>query len=169
MRTISSLGYKRPQVGRLYLSTDQGRTWSLLAEGPELAFAELQFSPEGDEILYAAASNRAVQESGRRTQFQTDQPGTAAVEFPGIAVDPRQPRTSTPPLASEPTPRAVVPLYVRTTPAPRGRCSRTTSLRLYGVPYPPGDIRPIGWAIAKLRIDPFDSKTLYMSNWFASR
>src|SRR5208283_3903672 len=53
-------GTQRPQVGRLYLSQDKGRTWSLLAEGPELAFAELQFSPEGDEILYAAAGRQGL-------------------------------------------------------------------------------------------------------------
>jgi photosystem II stability/assembly factor-like uncharacterized protein len=162
-------GSKRPQVGRLYLSTDKGRTWNLLAEGPELAFAELQFSAEGDEILYAAAGKLGLlksQDGGR--SFKPINQGLPAVEFPCVAVDPRQPRTLyTAACVPADAPVPVVPLYVS------HDAGVTWSLikdyqpsDFTEYPYPPGDIRPIGWAIAKLRIDPFDSKTLYMSNWF---
>ena len=160
---------QRPKVGRLYVSNDKGRTWRLIAEGPELAFAELQFSPEGDEILYAAAGKLGLLKSvddGRH--FQPINQGLPAVEFPGLAIDPRAPRTLyTAACVGADAPVPVVPLYVS-----RDAGATWSPLKDYRpadfteYPYPPGDIRPIGWAIAKLRIDPFDSQTLYMSNWF---
>lgn len=162
-------GYKRPQVGRLYLSNDGGRSWSLLAEGPGLAFAEIQFSPEGDDILYAAAGTLGLLKSmdGGRS-FKPINRGLPSVEFPCIAVDPRQPRTLyTAACVPADAPVPVVPIYVS-----RDAGAAWSLVRDYKpadfteYPYPPGDIRPIGWAISKLRVDPFDSKTLYMSNWF---
>jgi photosystem II stability/assembly factor-like uncharacterized protein len=162
-------GYSRPQVGRLYLSSDKGRTWSLLAEGPGLAFDELQFSPEGDDILYAAAGRLGLLKStdGGRS-FKPINQGLPAAEFPCMAVDPRQPRTLyTAACVPADAPVPIVPLYVS-----RDAGATWSLIKDYQpsdfteYPYPPGDIRPIGWAIAKLRVDPFDSKTLYMSNWF---
>jgi photosystem II stability/assembly factor-like uncharacterized protein len=100
--------------------------------------------------------------------FQPINQGLPAVEFPCLAVDPRQPRTLyTAACVPADAPVPVVPLYVS-----HDAGASWSLIRNYQpgdfteYPYPPGDIRPIGWAIAKLRIDPFDSKTLYMSNWF---
>jgi photosystem II stability/assembly factor-like uncharacterized protein len=162
-------GYHRPQVGRLYLSTDKGRTWRLLAEGPDLAFAELQFSTEGDDILYVAAGKLGLLKSvDGGHSFKAINQGLPPVEFPCVAVDPRQAHTLyTAASVGADAPVPVVPLYVS------HDAGETWSLikdykpsDFTEYPYPPGDIRPIGWAISKLRIDPFDSKTLYMSNWF---
>jgi photosystem II stability/assembly factor-like uncharacterized protein len=162
-------GYPRPKVGRLYLSNDKGRTWSLLAEGPDLAFAEIQFSAEGDDILYVAAGRLGLLKSidGGRS-FRSVNKGLPGADFPCIAVDPREPRTLyTAACVPADAPVPVVPLYVS-----RDAGASWSTLKDYRpsdfteYPYPPGDIRPIGWAIAKVRVDPFDSKTLYMSNWF---
>ena len=162
-------GYPRPRLGRLYLSTDRGRTWSLLAEGPELAFAELAFSPGDDDLIYAAAGRFGLLKSrdgGRH--FEPIDAGLPPAEFSCLAVDPRAPRTLyTAACVPADAPVPVVPLYVSqdagATWSPI-KDYRPADFTEY--PYPPGDIRPIGWAIAKLRIDPFDSRTLYMSNWF---
>jgi photosystem II stability/assembly factor-like uncharacterized protein len=162
-------GHQRPKVGRLYRSEDKGRTWTLLAEGPELAFADLQFSPEGDEILYAAAGKLGLLKSvDGGHHFKPINQGLPPVEFPGLAVDPREPRTLyTAACVGADAPVPVVPLYVS-----HDAGASWSLLKDYQpsdfteYPYPPGDIRPIGWAISKVRIDPFDSKTLYMSNWF---
>ena len=162
-------GYKRPQVGRLYLSTDKGQSWSLLAEGPGLAFAEIVFSPEGDDVIYAAGGDLGLLKSldGGHT-FAPINRGLPPVEYPGIAVDPREPRTLyTAACVGADAPVPVVPLYVS-----HDSGENWSPVKDYkpadftDYPYPAGDIRPIGWAIAKLRVDPFDSKTLYMSNWF---
>ena len=160
---------QRPQEGRLYLSTDKGESWSLLAKGPGLAFAEIVFSPEGDDVIYAAASDLGLLRSidGGRS-FKGINQGLPPVEYPGLAVDPREPHTLyTAACVGADAPVPVIPLYI-------SRDSGTTwsPIKDYKpadfteYPYPPGDIRPIGWAISKLRVDPFDSKTLYMSNWF---
>jgi hypothetical protein len=162
-------GYKRPQVGRLYLSNDKGHTWSLIAEGPELAFAELQFSPEDDDVLYAASGKLGLLKSldGGRS-FQPINQGLPKVEFPCIAVDPRQPRTLyTAACVPADAPVPVIPLYISHDAGANWSLIKDYQPADFSeYPYPPGDIRPIGWAIAKVRIDPFDSRTLYMSNWF---
>ena len=166
---LNPSGDRRPRVGRLYLSTDQGRTWSLLAEGPELAFAELQFSSEGDDILYAAAGKLGLLKSvdGGRS-FKPINQGLPPVEYPGLAVDPRAPRTLyTAACVGADASVPVVPLYVSQDAGAHWsllKDYRPSDFTEY--PYPLGDIRPIGWAISKLRVDPFDSRTLYMSNWF---
>jgi photosystem II stability/assembly factor-like uncharacterized protein len=162
-------GYDRPKVGRLYFSNDKGQTWSLLAEGPDLAFAEIQFSSEGDDIIYAAAGELGLLKSsdGGRS-FKAINRGLPPVEFPCISVDPRNPRTLyTAACVGADAPVPVVPLYIS-----RDGGADWSLIKDYKpsdfteYPYPPGDIRPIGWAIAKVRVDPFDSSTLYMSNWF---
>ena len=162
-------GYKRPQVGRLYVSNDKGKTWDLLAEGPELAFAEIAFPPEGDDVIYVAAGKPGLLKSvdGGRT-FGPINRGLPPAEFPCVAIDPRAPATLyTAACVGADAPVPVVPLYVS-----RDAGASWSLIKDYKpsdfteYPYPPGDIRPIGWAIAKVRVDPFDSKTLYMSNWF---
>jgi photosystem II stability/assembly factor-like uncharacterized protein len=162
-------GYGRSRVGRLYVSNDGGRTWSLLTEGPDLAFAEIQFPSEGDDIIYAAAGKSGLLKSvdGGRS-FRPINAGLPAAEYPCVAIDPREPRTLyTAACVGADAPVPVVPLYVS-----RDGGTSWSLIKDYKpsdfteYPYPPGDIRPIGWAIAKVRVDPFDSRTLYMSNWF---
>ncbi|MDX2186400.1 MAG: hypothetical protein SFV32_05680 [Opitutaceae bacterium] len=164
-------GYPRPKVGRLYISDDHGRTWKLLSEGPGMAFAELVIAPDNDDTLYAVAqTNGLLKSTDAGRTFQTINRGLPPVNYNTLAVDPHDAKilytaAGVNPNASVP----VVPLYVS-----HDAGESWAPLKDYqptdftDYPYQAGDIRPIGWAIAKLRVDPFEPETLYMSNWFGA-
>jgi len=99
--------------------------------------------------------------------FKPINAGLPAAEFPCLAIDPREPRTLyTAACVGRTRPCPWCPLRVRDGGARWSPIKDYTPSDFTEYPYPPGDIRPIGWAIAKVRVDPFDSRTLYMSNWF---
>lgn len=163
--------YQRPEVGRLFVSCDKGKSWILLFEKEHFGFAEIVFSKTNKNVIYVAAIDNGIQMSmdgGKTfTSIMEGLPGEA--DYNTLAIDPNNSGI----LYTAPSRRGhhnhipLVPIYKSE------NNGRTWSLIK---PYSSGDFKDypsyirteewIGWAISKIIVDSYNPDKLFMSNWY---
>ncbi|WNR46135.1 WD40/YVTN/BNR-like repeat-containing protein [Paenibacillus roseipurpureus] len=174
MTEMAHLDYLNPQFsprkhgGRLYVSEDHGATWSLLYEREDIAFADLAFSR--GLMLVAGGETGIWRSTDGGLSFEK---ASAGLPLPAvcsnIAADPFQPGTFYTGICRWPDQVhiPVIPLYVTRDDGESWHLLRDYDPDNFSqYPFAQGDIRPIGWAIAKLKPDVHVPGRLYMCNWY---
>lgn len=158
--------YVRPNPARLYRSRDGGESWETLCEGVD--FAELAFDPSAPHVIHAACVSAGVMRS--TDDGQTWRAASLSrYKIGTIAVDPRQPNTIYAAAETFPNFDPDVPpigLYRSDDAGETWRLIKWhTSADLCNYPSYM-ELPYAGWAVAKIRVDVRDSRTLYLSNWY---
>ncbi len=163
--------YKRPKIGKLYLSEDGGKNWQVIFEKEDMEFGDLSFSKTNPETILVAGLNGGVYRSddlGKTFNSVMNGLPTGA-PYSTVCSDPN-----------------ISGVYY-TAPSRRGKHKHIPLVPLYKTSdygdswslikeykeedfsdYPEyiEDREFIGWAISKIRVDIEQSDRLYMSNWF---
>jgi photosystem II stability/assembly factor-like uncharacterized protein len=160
--------YVRPNPPRLYVSAGRGAAWDVLHEG--LDFGELAFDPNNPDLIHGACLKDGVFRStdGGRT-WVNPAPGLSKYPIGTITVDPNQPSRVFAAAETFPNNDPEVPPIGVYESRDAGhtwslvRWHTDSDIRNYpsymSLPY-------AGWAIAKIRVHPQASQTLYLSNWY---
>jgi photosystem II stability/assembly factor-like uncharacterized protein len=164
-------GYENRNAGKLYLSSDMGKTWELLFESPEMEFCELAFSHADSSIIIVAAGEQGLfisQDLG--TSFNRSMNGLPVeMEYNTIANDPHQPERfyTAPKREGRHTHVPLVPVYVSENFGQSWDLLKDYSRDDFS--NYPSYIKTeewIGWSISKILVDNADPSGLFMSNWY---
>jgi photosystem II stability/assembly factor-like uncharacterized protein len=160
--------YVRPHKSRLYRSQDNGMSWEVLSEG--IDFGEIVFDPHDNNMLHAACLAHGVMKSSDDGYtWRNTAPNLSKYNIGTVTLDPHNPSIVY--AAAETFPNFdddVPPIGVyRSHDAGETwqliRWHTESDLKNYPSYM---SLTYAGWAIAKVRVDPRDSQTLLMSNWY---
>jgi len=164
-------GYNRVEVGRLYLSIDKGKTWEMIYEDADIEFSDILFSKEGEEVIYVAGGDKGIFKSidGGKTFVSKCNGLPDKTEYRTIAADPIDMNTfyTAPARGVADSHIPLIPLYKSIDGGEHWtliKDYKPSDFTEYH--YEKDDIRPIGWSIAKFKVDLSEPNRLYMSNWF---
>ncbi len=164
--------YSRPQNGRLFKSTDFGKTWDLLFEKENLGFTQLDFFADNPSKVIAATYTHGIiiSEDGGRT-FESKENGLPApvMRYNTVAVDPGNPEVvyTTPSRRGYDTEVPLVPIYKSIDGGENWSLVMDYATEDF-INYP-SYIRSeehIGWAISTFLVDAHVPGRLFMSNWY---
>jgi photosystem II stability/assembly factor-like uncharacterized protein len=163
--------YNRPNVGRLFRTTDFGQTWEMLYEGQGVGFTELGFYSNDTEKIIASTHIHGIimSNDGGRT-FQSANKGLPGnMRFNTVAVNPHNPEI----VYSAPSRRGhdlhvpLVPIYKSNDGGASWNIVKDyTEDDFTEYPTYIRSIEHIGWAISKFRIDVHNPSRLFMTNWY---
>ncbi len=163
--------YNRAKIGRLYRSTDKGRTWDTLFEKKGASFTNIVFDKDDPALLLVTVRGDGIytsRDGGRSFVKRTSSLGMT--DFSTISPDPSNSSVFYAAACQGPSPDndASVPLY----------CSRDKGETWHIIKknytwndfkhFPPQYQRPeqIGWAISKFVVDNKDQKKFFLMDWF---
>ena len=163
--------YKREKIGRLYRSTDKGKTWDTVFEKGGVSFTNLAFDKNDPAVIMATFRNDGIYKStnGGKTFTKKTAP-LGMADFSTISPDPTNSLIFYAAVCQGPSPNndASVPLY--------GSRDRGESWHIIKKNYSWNDFkhfapqyqRPeqIGWAISKFIVDNKKPNKFYVMDWF---
>ena len=119
--------YNREKIGRLYRSTDKGKTWDTLFEKRGVSFTNLAFDKDNPAVILASFRNDGIYKStdgGKTFAKKTTSMGMA--DFSTISPDPTNSSIFYAAVCQYPSPNndASVPLYGSKDTAKRGTSSK---------------------------------------------
>ena len=165
-------GNNRPDGGKLFESTDGGKTFELIYSTLDSEFGDIAFSSERPGTLVIAMLGGGVQTSrdfGRSFQKSMNGLPKEGIHYNTIAADPNIPGTyyTAPSRRGHHLKVPLVPLYKSTDYGASWSLIKAYQESDFS-DYPKyiKNREFIGWAISKVRVDVERSDRLYMSNWF---
>ncbi len=163
--------YKRQLMGRIYLSTDKGATWTMVFERSGVSVTNLAFDKDDPGTILATFRNDGIYKSldrGRSFTKQTTSLGMADVST--ISSDPNNSSVFYAAVCQYPSPdnNAPVPLYKS---RDRGATWQLLKKEYYWHDFKHFAAeyqRPeqIGWAISKFVVDRRNPAKFYLMDWF---
>ena len=163
--------YKRHLVGRLYLSTDKGSTWTIVFEKPGVSITNLAFDKDNPKSILATFRNDGIYkstESGRTFTKQTTALGMA--DFSTISADPNNKGVFYAAVCQYPSPGnyAPLPLYKSKDHGDTWQLIKRDYHWSEFKHFAAGYQRPeqIGWAISKFVADNTNPAKFYLMDWF---
>jgi photosystem II stability/assembly factor-like uncharacterized protein len=162
--------YKRPKIGRLYLSKDKGKTWEKLFEKNGVSFTNLVFNKANPNNVLATFRFDGIYKStdgGKTFVKKTNQ--LQKVDFSTLCADPNLPGVYYGALCRFPgQPVPIMPLYKSSDSGNTWQLIKDNYVWPDFKDYPSHYDRPevIGWAISKFLVDNKNPKKFYLSGWF---
>jgi photosystem II stability/assembly factor-like uncharacterized protein len=163
--------YKREKTGRLYLSTDNGKTWQTIFEKPGISFTNLVFDKDNPAVTIATFRNDGIYKStdGGKT-FTKKTASLGMVDFSTVCSDPNNSLIYYSAVCQYPSPDnyAAVPLYVSKDKGETWQFIKRnynwSDFKNFALQYQ----RPeqIGWALSKFIVDNKNPKKFYLMDWF---
>ena len=163
--------YNRAKTGRLYRSTDKGKTWDTLFEKRGVSFTNLVFDKDDPALILAAFRGDGIYKSidGGKS-FTKKTSSLRMADFSTISSDPNNSSVFYAAVCQYPSPNneLSLPLYESTD---KGETWNTIK-RNYSWSdfkhFAPQYQRPeqIGWAISKFIVDDKNQKKFYLMDWF---
>ncbi len=163
--------YKRKKIGRLYLSTDNGKTWEKIFEKKDVSITNIVFDKNNPDVILASFRNNGIFKSidGGKT-FVKKTGDLGMVDFSTICSDPNNSSFYYAAICQYPSPDnySSLPLY----------CSKDNgeTWKLIKKDYQWSDFknfapqynRPeqIGWALSKFIVDYKNPGKFYLTDWF---
>lgn len=164
--------YNRPNVGRLYKSTDLGETWELVFEKENLGFTDLDFFSDNPDKIIASTYNHGImvsEDGGISFNFKKSGLPDKVIRYNTVAVDPNNPKIvyTAPSRRGYDTDVPLVPIYKS---ADGGETWNSvadySSDDFINYPSYIKTEEHIGWAISSFLVDAHVPGRLYMSNWY---
>lgn len=163
--------YERPKVGRLFVSSNNGNDWNLIFERVGFDFAELAFSAENENLIFAACEKSGIyisKDSG--SSFEKSMNGLPeGPPYNTIAVDLSDNSClyTAPKRKSHNKDVPLVPIYFSKDAGKRWQILKKYQFADFKQ-YPSyiKNEEYVGWSIARIMVDYDDSNRLFMSNWF---
>ncbi|HEX7572089.1 MAG TPA: hypothetical protein VF514_03280, partial [Bacteroidota bacterium] len=163
--------YKRQLMGRIYLSTDKGKTWNIVFEKPGVSITNLAFDKDNPAAILATFRDDGIYRStdgGRTFTKRTTSLGMA--DFSTISSDPNKSSVFYAAVCQYPSPNndAPVPLYKSNDKGETWQLIKRdydwSDFNHFGAEYE----RPeeIGWAISKFVADKNDPAKFYLMDWY---
>jgi beta-glucanase (GH16 family)/photosystem II stability/assembly factor-like uncharacterized protein len=162
--------YNTTDTGKLFVSTDKGKTWTKLFEDPEIEFLDLAFEKADSQILYVASSNGIYKSSDGGKTFQRKTNGLVNAVYNCVTADLH--RTGTVyAVADRPGNVASIPafpVYKSTDFGETWNLLKADYSNADFTQYPDyiKSMEWVGWAISKLKVDVKNPDKLFTSNWF---
>ncbi len=163
--------YKREKIGRLYRSTDKGRTWDTLFEKRGVSFTNLAFDKDNPDVILAAFRNDGIYKStdGGRT-FIKKTASFAMSDFSAFSSDPNNSSVFYTAICQGPSPNnyADVPICVSKDKGETWQIIKRNYQWSDFKNFAPQYQRPeqIGWALSKFAVDNKNPKKFYLMDWF---
>ena len=163
--------YKRQLMGRIYLSTDKGRTWNIMFERPGVSITNLAFDRDNPDAVLATFRGDGIYGSTDRGRtFTKRTTNSGAADFSTISPDPNNSSVFYAAVCQYPSPNndAPVPLYRSKDKGETWQLIRREydwrDFRHFTAEYE----RPeqIGWAISKFAAVRNDPAKFYLMDWF---
>jgi photosystem II stability/assembly factor-like uncharacterized protein len=171
MKEYLGIQNDRPLNGRLFVSEDNGKTWTLLFEKQNLDFAQLEFVAYNPSTIIAATRSHGILISDDAgNSFKEKNNGLPwELGFNTIAADPHNPGViyTAANRRGRHTHVPLVPLYKTTDGGESWQILHDYDMRNFS-DYP-SYIRThehIGWAISKVMVDHTNPQRLFMTNWY---
>ena len=163
--------YKREKTGKLYLSTDKGKTWKTVFEKRGVSFTNIVFDKDDPADILAAFRNDGIYKStdGGKT-FAKKTASIGMADFSTICPDPNNSSIYYAAVCQYPSPDnyASVPLYISRDKGETWRLIKRnytwSDFKNFGAQYE----RPeqIGWALSKFIVDNKNPRKFYLMDWF---
>ncbi len=163
--------YRREKIGRLYRSTDKGKTWDTLFEKDGVSFTNLAFDKDDPAVILATFRNDGIYKStdgGKMFTKKTISMGMA--DFSTILSSPTNGSICYAAVCQYPSPdnAASVPLYGSKDAGETWHIIKRNYSWSDFKQFSPQYQRPeqIGWAISKFIADNTNPKKFYLMDWF---
>ncbi|MCF8361268.1 MAG: hypothetical protein K9G70_01460 [Prolixibacteraceae bacterium] len=162
---------KRPKVGRLFVSSDNGLSWKLIFERVDFEFAELVFTKEDESLIFAACEKSGIYVSkDGGIHFDKSMKGLPeGLPYNTIAIEPQNNSRlyTAPKRKSYNTDVPLVPIYFSDNSGKNWQLLKKYQFNDFSK-YPSyiKNEEYIGWSISRIMVDYNDSSRLYMSNWY---
>lgn len=166
-----SLVTERPEVGRLYVSNNKGKTWNLLNESSEMEFVQLAFNKDDANTIYCAGNQYGIYRSDDGGhQFHKIMNGLPK-EVPYLTIEGSPHKKglvyTVPKREGEDKHVPLVPLYYSTDKGDTWKLlSNYNKANFTTYPSYIKTEEWVGWSIAKFKVDLVNPQKLYMSNWY---
>ena len=163
--------YKRKKIGRLFLSTDKGKTWKKIFEKKNVSFTNLVFEKDNPHLILAAFRNDGIYKSvdGGKT-FIKKTKNFGMSDFSTICPAPYNSSVYYAAICQYPSPDnyAGVPLCCSTDKGESWSLIKKDYIWSDFKNFPSQYNRPeqIGWALSKFIADNKNPKKFYLTDWF---
>jgi len=163
--------YKREKIGRLYLSTDKGKTWQTVFENAGVSFTNLVFDKDNPASILASFRGSGIYKStdGGKT-FTKKTAFLGMTDFSTICSDPNNSSIFYSAACQGPSPDnyAGVPLYISKDKGETWQLIKKNYNWSDFKNFAPQYNRPeqIGWALSKFIVDNKNPQKFYLMDWF---
>jgi photosystem II stability/assembly factor-like uncharacterized protein len=168
---FSDIPWTRPNNGRLFKSTDSGKTWNLLFEKANLDFTQLAFCPENEDKIIASTQTHGIIISydGGVSFTESNRGLPWELGFNTVSIDPGNPEVvyTAADRRGEDIHVPHIPLYKSTDGGISWNVLHNyTKANFKKYPTYVRSLEHIGWAISKLMVDKNNPNRMFMSNWY---
>ncbi|HUI64068.1 MAG TPA: hypothetical protein VL126_04445 [Bacteroidota bacterium] len=161
--------YQRPRVGKLFISTDGGKTWGLLFEKRGVSFTNIVCAEDASTILATFRGDGIFKSTDGGRTFVKKTSALGMKDFSSICCDPGQSSKFYSAISRSPGQAIpIIPLYASEDGGESWNPIKDSYVwaEFRNIPVQYDRPETMGWAISKFLVDHRNPRKFYLCNWF---